>query len=303
MPAAVEQALALIRDRRPDSMDKALALLQNTVYAFSMKVCGHPEDAEDTMQEVLLKSIPYLPKFENPRALAVWLYKVARNRCISNRRGDKNSAAKNISLDELMPDGRELAELLSRHPGPEAAALNRESAEHLQKAIAAIPPAYRMILVLHDMEELSTSEVAEVTGLREGTVRVRLHRARLLVRRYLADLAKGVKPGSVEIHAAAEEARPRRCRQLFAALSDYMDGVVDDAVCEEMDRHIGQCEPCQAFLASLKQAVAQCRSYAPQCDARRAEELRRELLVKYRQAVAGLEQARSKGARGISYTA
>jgi RNA polymerase sigma-70 factor (ECF subfamily) len=224
----------------------------------------------------------------------VWLYKVARNRCISNRRGDKNSAAKNISLDELMPDNRELSELLSKTPSPEAAALNRESAEHLKQAIASIPPAYRMILVLHDMEELSTSEVAQVTGLREGTVRVRLHRARLLVRRYLAKLAKGVTPGAIELHAAAEHERPQRCRHLFAALSDYMDGVVDDAMCEEMDRHIHQCEPCQAFLASLKQAVAQCRSYAPQCDARRAEELHQELLLKYQQAVASLEKARSQ---------
>lgn len=298
MSVAIEQALALIRDRHPDSTDKALTLLQNTVYSFSMKVCGHPEDAEDTMQEVLLKSIPHLPKFESSRALAVWLYRVARNRCISNRRGEKNSAVKNISLDELMPDSRELSQLLSRTPGPEAAALNRESAEHLRQAIAAIPPAYRMILVLHDMEDLSTAEVAQISGLREGTVRVRLHRARLLVRHYLADLARGVAPGSVALHAAAERERPQRCRRLFAALSDYMDGLVDDAVCEEMDRHIHQCEPCLAFLASLKQAVAQCRAYSPQCDARRAEELRQELLSKYQLAVAGLEKARSQTALG-----
>ena len=296
MSAAVEQALALMRDRSPDSVDKALALLQNTVYSFSMKVCGHPEDAEDTTQEVLLRSIPHLPNFESSRALAVWLYKVARNRCISHRRGDKNSATKNISLDELMPDHRELSELLSRTPSPEAVALNRESAEHLRQAIAATPPTYRMVLVLHDMEELSTVEVAQVTGLREGTVRVRLHRARLLVRRYLADLANGMVPGSVSLPAAADPGRPQRCRRLFAALSDYMDGLLDDAVCEEMDRHIGQCEPCQAFLASLKQAVAQCRSYTPQCESRRADELRQELVRKYQQAVAGLEKARSQTA-------
>ncbi len=291
MAVAVEQALELIHDRRPGSVDKALALLQNTVYSFSMKVCGHPQDAEDTMQEVLLKSLPHLPKFDNPRALAVWLYKTARNRCISSRRGEKNSAAKHISLDELMPDGRELGELVSRMPGPEAAALNRESGEHLSQAILQVPPAYRMVLVLHDMEELSTAEVAQITGLREGTVRVRLHRARLLVRRYLANLAKGDAPSAVAPHIAAEEPRPRRCRRLFAALSDYMDGVVDDAVCEEMDRHIHQCEPCQAFLASLKSAVAQCRLYSPKCDEQRTEELRRELLVKYQQAVAGLSKA------------
>ena len=186
MSAKLEQALQLVHDNRPESIDKALSLLQNAVYSFSMKVCGHPEDAEDTMQEVLLKSIPHLPKFENSRALAVWLYKVARNRCISNRRGYKNSPAKNLSLDALMPDDRELRHLVSRAPSPEAATLNNETEEQLQQAVLAVPPQYRMVLVLHDMEDLSTSEVAQILGIREGTVRVRLHRARLFVRQHLA---------------------------------------------------------------------------------------------------------------------
>ncbi len=285
MSATLEQALELIRNDNPESVERALALLQNTVYSFSMKVCGHPEDAEDTTQEVLFKSIPHLPKFENGRALAVWLYKVARNRCVSNRRGDKHSSAKNLSLDELMPDGRELSELLSKAPGPEAEVMNGETAEHVRRAVLAVPPQYRMVLVLHDMEELSTAEVAQITGLREGTVRVRLHRARLFVRQQLSRLAKS---GGLVIHAAAEEPRPQRCRRLFAALSDYMDGVVDEAVCEEMDRHIGDCEPCQAFLSSLKQAVTQCRSYRPKCAPRQAEAVRRELAEKYRRAVAEL---------------
>ncbi len=89
MSQAVEQALQLIRENRPESTDRALALLQNTVYSFSMKVCGHRQDAEDTMQDVLLKLLPYLPKFENPQALSVWLYRVARNRCVSNRRSSQ----------------------------------------------------------------------------------------------------------------------------------------------------------------------------------------------------------------------
>jgi RNA polymerase sigma-70 factor, ECF subfamily len=294
MSASVAQALELIRENRPESINQALELLQNTVYSFSMKVCGHPEDAEDTMQEVLVKSVPHLSKFEDARALAVWLYKVARNRCISKRRGDKNSKAKNLSLDQLMPDGRELRELLSNLPGPEAAALSNEAAERVRQAVLSLPPQYRLVLVLHDMEELSTSEVAQITGLREGTVRVRLHRARLFVRRELARLAKPVGRHELDVQAPAFAMGPRppRCRVLFAALSDYMDGVVDDPLCDEMDRHLKDCEPCQAFVASLKQAVAQCRSYHPQCGPRRASELRQELLLKYQAARAALDRVR-----------
>ena len=281
MAQTAEQALDLIRENRPDSIDRALALLQNTVYSFSMKVCGHPEDAEDTMQYVLLKSIPQLAQFESPQALKVWLYKVARNRCISNHRGAQASPARNVSLDELMPDGTELMALLkSEAMDPEASLLNREVGDQLKEAVASLPEKYRMVLALHDMEELDTAEVAEVTGLRQGTVRVRLHRARLMVRRYLSDRAKAAR--GIELHAAVKPARPPRCRTLFAALSDYMDGLVDDAVCEQMDRHIGDCEPCQAFLRSLKLTVQRCRSYTPEYRPTRAEELRPQLISEYR---------------------
>ena len=300
MRGDVEQALQLIHDSDPAAREKALALLQDTVFSFSMKVCGHTQDAEDTMQDVLLKSIPRLANFDNPQALTVWLYRVARNHCISQHRRPASSPARNLSLDELMPDSRELRDLLaSPAPSPEAALLNRESAEHLKQAILQVPPPYRMVLVLHDMEDLATAEVAQVMDLREGTVRVRLHRARLLVRRHLAQIAKARRRAGVVLHpGAAEEARPPRCRRLFAALSDYMDGVIDDAMCDEMDRHLHDCQPCQAFLSSLQNAVTQCRSYHPRCDSKRAEQIRKQLLSQYQRAVAALGKKRQGAAKG-----
>src|SRR5271165_1836901 len=300
MSQSVEQALELIREDRPESLGRALALLQGTVYAFSMRVCGHHQDAEDTMQDVLLKSIPHLAKFDNPKALTVWLYRVAHNCCMSQRRKAAYSPARNLPLDELMPSRYELEQML-RNPQPsqEQALLSEEDIARLKQAIMAIPLHYRMVLVLHDMEELGTEEVAQILSLRQGTVRVRLHRARLLLRRQLAEPEEGGPITLPFLHAAAEEEPPLRCRSLFAALSDYMDGVIDDAMCDEMDRHLHDCEPCQVFLASLKNAVAQCHSYAPHCDATRAEELRKELLPRYEQAVAELSR-RSAHADGGS---
>jgi RNA polymerase sigma-70 factor, ECF subfamily len=292
MSPKLEQALELIREDRPEAVEQALALLQNTVYSFSMKVCGHPQDAEDTMQEVLVKLLPYLPKFDSPQALSVWLYKVARNRCLMNRRGAKNAVNKHFSLDELMPTQYELRELIeSSDPNPETNLLRDESSRRVREAVLKVPPLYRMVLVLHDMEGLSTSDVARVTGLSEGTVRVRLHRGRLMLRQQLARMAKAKGIVVDLIHAAAEEEprkRPRHCREMFASLSDYMDGLVNDARSREMEKHLSDCKPCVAFLDSLKSAVEQCRTYEPVCDTVRAEELRKELVARYRAAVAAL---------------
>jgi RNA polymerase sigma-70 factor (ECF subfamily) len=293
MRGDVEQALKYMQGKDPTAIEKAIAILQDTVFSFSMKVCGHPEDAEDTMQHVLMKSMPRLARFDNPQALKVWLYKVARNRCISSHRGAKAAPDHNVSLNELMPDGHELMELVrSEELDPEAALLNRELGDQLKGAVASLPEKYRMVLALHDMEDLDTAEVAEVTGLREGTVRVRLHRARLMVRKLLSDKERAAK--GLTIHAGIETARAPRCRTLFAALSDYMDGLVDDAVCEQMDRHIGDCRPCQAFLRSLKNVVQQCRSYAPGGQSKRSQVLRQQLVRQYQAAVAELAKEKKK---------
>jgi RNA polymerase sigma-70 factor (ECF subfamily) len=250
--ANVERAMELLQHQGPGALESALGLLQQTVFSFSMKICGHHEDAEDTMQDVLLKAVPYLPKFTSPKALGVWLYTVAKNRCLMSRRRSKFAPRENLSLEELIPDRRELAQAEDR--SPEQSVLRDENAEKVRQAVLRIPPLYRLILVLHDMEELPTEEIARITGLREGTVRVRLHRARLFARNELARQAffggQAMRPGPRS--KADATPRPGRCKQLFASLSDYLDGVLDDEVCEQMEQHIAGCQPCAAFIATLQ---------------------------------------------------
>src|SRR5215469_7118394 len=113
MRPEIEKAVELLQRGDDAAIEQALALLQNTVFSFSMRVCGQREDAEDTMQEVLLKSVPHLPRFGSPRALLVWLYKVAKNRCLMSRRKSKYAPAHELSLQELMPDRNGLEQLIS----------------------------------------------------------------------------------------------------------------------------------------------------------------------------------------------
>ena len=289
MRPEIKQVVQLIQRKDPQSLEEALALLQKTVFSFSMKVCGQRQDAEDTMQEVLLKSIPNLPKFDNPKALMVWLYKVAKNRCLMNRRKSKFAPKEDLSLEELMPDRREL-QMLSGSPDgtPETSLLRRESAKRLREAVQKLPAAYRLILVLHDMEELSDSDVAEITGLRLGTIRVRLHRARLFVRNELAkqdqhrSRRQAAKP-SEEMHLAAQP-RQSRCKEMFAELSNYLDEQLDDSLCDELEKHMDGCEPCKAFLLSIEKSIQLCRTAPNELpDPRLAAKLRRELMAEYQE--------------------
>ncbi|HEX6823233.1 MAG TPA: sigma-70 family RNA polymerase sigma factor [Candidatus Sulfotelmatobacter sp.] len=291
MRADIEQAVALLRRGDQAALEEALGLLQNTVFSFSMRVCGQREDAEDTMQEVLLKSVPYLPKFDSPKALVVWLYKVAKNRCLMSRRKSKFAPARELSLEELMPDRREMEQLSADgRINPEAYAIHSENASRLREAIQRLPAQYRIVLVLRDMEGLTDDEVAEITGLRSGTVRVRLHRARLFVRKELMSAWKPrkLKPPPPVI-SSEKLPRPARCKELFAELSNYLDDQLDDSLCGELEKHMGGCGPCQVFLASLEATIEQCRKAPAECPtSKEATRLRNELVRNYKRAVASL---------------
>lgn len=294
MRPEIEQVVTLIGQGDPKSLEEALALLQSTVFSFSMKVCGQRQDAEDTMQEVLLKSVPNLPKFDSPKALMVWLYKVAKTRCLMSRRKSKFAPKEALSLEELIPGRQELENLSgSSQPTPETSLMRRENAKRLRDAIRQLPPDYRLILVLHDMEELSDEDIAEITGLRPGTIRVRLHRARLFVRKELARQQNQRSPKKHAKGIATSEVHPRtrNCKQMFAELSDYLDEELDDSLCAEMEKHMEGCEPCKAFLASLEETIRTCRT-APNepPDARVAASLRRELLSKYQELMTNIRK-------------
>jgi len=292
MRSEVEQAVVLLQRGDDEALERALALLQNTVFSFSMKVCGKRQDAEDTMQEVLVKSVPYLPKFDSPRALVVWLYKVAKNRCLMSRRKSKFAPKREISLEELMPDRQDLQRSDgARSVNPETVAIRSEEAGRLRKAIHKLPPQYRIVLVLRDMEGLTDEEVAEITGLRSGTVRVRLHRARLFVRKELMKVEKLRPRRKVEAVAprvvATQPPRPPRCKAMFAELSNYLDEQIDDSLCNELEKHLDGCGPCQAFLASLQSTIEDCRRLPVAVPDRvKAAKLRSDVMSRYERAMA-----------------
>jgi len=285
------QATTLLRRNTPEAAEEAIGLLQNTVYSFSMKICGHPEDAEDTMQEVLYRSLGHLAKIKDPQALAVWLYTVTRNRCWRMRRKPAHAPSHAFSLDELMPDEAELGRLLKDvGQSPEGNLLHAEQHHLLHQAILRIPAQLRIVLVLHDMEELTTEQVAQILDLQPGTVRVRLHRARLSVRKVMNRMLDGA-PEQTDKHKPTRKKaqgilsnvaqRPTECRDLFLNLSEYLDGRVEPITCDQMRRHIEACPACVAFLSDLRGAIDRCRALELTCDPVVASRLRSILTQEY----------------------
>jgi RNA polymerase sigma-70 factor (ECF subfamily) len=185
-----------IRAGRREALDRLLEVIKGRALSLSLKVCGQVEDAEDTLQETLLKTFQSLPKldFKDARAFNVWLYKVAKNACLMMRRKGKFDPEYLLSLEENLGDDSEavaLLELPDESDTPEKLLLKKEAKEIVQGAILKLPLPYRLVLIFRDLEQLSTKEVAEVLELSEQAVKIRLHRARALLREELMKSGRG----------------------------------------------------------------------------------------------------------------
>ena len=163
------------------SMERLLMRAQEVAWRFSMSVCGHADDAEDAMQEALLKTYRYVGRISEPTAFRPWLYRTVRNACLMSRRKKVGEPARLQSIDDLFPGVEGPIRMDLPHPGrnPEQLADNAGLRLRLRKALRALPAPYRAIVFLREMEGLSTREVATAMGISEDNVKARLHRARI----------------------------------------------------------------------------------------------------------------------------
>jgi RNA polymerase sigma-70 factor (ECF subfamily) len=179
--------LSRIREDAPGAFEEFVGRFGGRIYAFGMKFCGEREDAKDVLQDTLLQAYRSLRELDNPGAMTSWLYRVAANACLMKRRKGKFEPERELSLEELMPSPGEgpRVEIPDPNAMPHDEAVRAETAARVRKAIGDLPPAYRIVLVMRDMEQLTTQEVADALGLEIPAVKMRLHRARLMVRKSL----------------------------------------------------------------------------------------------------------------------
>jgi RNA polymerase sigma-70 factor (ECF subfamily) len=174
------------------ALDQLLMRAQEVAWRFSNSVCGHSDDAEDAMQEALIKTYRYVGRIREPEAFRSWLYRTVRNACLMGRRKRVGEPRQLRSLDDVLPGRDGLEEPDVPHPGknPEQLANNAALRRRLRKALRTLPGPYRAIVFLREVEGLSTREVAKVMGISEDNVKTRLHRARVQLQ---ADLGTGAR--------------------------------------------------------------------------------------------------------------
>lgn len=174
----------------PEAFDRFVEVFRTKIFQYSFQMCGHREDAEEVSQETLLKVFENFDQLREPERVRAWVYRIARNACLMKRRKSVFAPAQELSLDEFLPpSGQDGAprrlEIADWSALPDEEVLRGELRQVIHQAIGELPEIYRAVMLLRDVEELSTAETAEVLGTNEEVVKTRLHRARLAVRRKL----------------------------------------------------------------------------------------------------------------------
>lgn len=153
------------------------------------------DEARDAVQDAFVAAFRALPRFRGDSRLGTWLYRIAINAALARLR--TRAAADEVSLDQWLPrfveDGH-AAEPSIPWPPADAGAERREVRERVRAAIDRLPDAYRTVILLRDIEELSTDEAAQALGISPGAVKVRLHRARQALRTLLDPWMRGEQP-------------------------------------------------------------------------------------------------------------
>ena len=185
--AAIVHAL---RMRDQDAAEAFAKRFYPRMYAAAFRLLRNEHDAQDAVQDAFVSAIAHIDGFRGSSSLATWLLRIVVNAALMKRRSSKRRQT--ISLDDHLPTFAPDGHRLNVHPGGafadgEAECINEELRQSVRACMDLLPDSHRTVLLLRDVEDLSTAETAEVLGIEPGAVKVRLHRARMALRQMLEE--------------------------------------------------------------------------------------------------------------------
>ena len=200
-PPPDERSAADVRDRRlvrrirsgdDRAFEELVRIYQNRIFGLTLRMIGNRQEAEDLAQEVFLTVHKAIASYRGEGRFYTWLYRIASNTC-KNR--IKYLRGRNFHRSVPVEDNPEaqgggdgpVVPLQSQIAGPEAMAQGTRLQDAISRELANLEPEHRLLIVLRDIQGLSYADILRITGLQEGTLKSRLHRARVALKDRLAD--------------------------------------------------------------------------------------------------------------------
>ena len=191
-----EQLVSRLKKRDEKAFGYFVHTYQSRVYRVVFRMLGNAAEAEEVSQEVFITVFKSIDRFRGDSKLSTWLYRVAVNHSKNRIKylARRAQSAKR-EFDEFN-EGRAIESATMQTsiqpPRPDEMAQARESEKMIQAALAKLEPEHRELIILRDIEGMTYQEIGSITGLIEGTVKSRLHRARLELRQRVVRVQRGV---------------------------------------------------------------------------------------------------------------
>ena len=224
-----------LRARRPVSLEQVIAKYAPRLLSTAARI-GNPDDAEDVVQESLLAAWQSIQQFEGSSSLYTWLHRIVVNRCLARMRTaaskqeSRSDAA--AALERTLPPWSEPAISLGNQ-----VAMRRT----IEAALRQLPEEWRVVLLLRDVEELSSKEAADQLGISDALVRQRLHRAR-------TTMAEILRPELCE-------GRELTCGGQIDLLFDHLDGCLAAALRAPVGQHVEECVTCNSLAEAYRKTI------------------------------------------------
>jgi RNA polymerase sigma-70 factor (ECF subfamily) len=185
------------------------------LYRVSRGILRDDSEAEDVMQDAYVRAYEHLRQFAGRAAFATWLTRIAIHEALARKR----RRGRLDELDALPANGESMAIMKSSEPSPEAGTATAEARVLLEQAIDHLPEAYRTVVMLREVEEMSVAETAESLGVTDAVVKTRLHRAHAMLRKDLYARAKGRATDLYQFHAIRCD---RVVKAVFVRIDDHI---------------------------------------------------------------------------------
>lgn len=234
-------------DPPEQAIPRLMELHGGKLYALSLRFCGNTHQAEDLVQDTFLQAFRKWHTFKGDADAGTWLYTIAARRCKRLHRRKVGEPTRVMSLNAQMPSTGKVPDLPSNIDTPLGEQIRAEAIEQVERAIVKLPIPFRMPLVLKDIAGFSVDDVARITGMKDATVKTRLHRARLMVRNLMS---KKLPQKDAPPPAYTKQV----CMDLLAAKQEALDRGAPFPLPQD-----DFCQRCAAVFASMDLAADACQ--------------------------------------------
>jgi len=218
----------------PTPTPDELASHSEALYRFALSLSRDPHLAADLVQDTYVRSIERLPQFRADAPVLSWMRRILHNLAIDRAR----RSAREVAVEQVDADWRDDAYTVD----PALVAERAQTREELEDALARLPFIYRSTVILHDAEDWTVREIAELQSIGLPAAKQRLRRGRMML---VSALATG------EERRARLEGVPMRCWDARRHVSDYLDGLLPNERARTVEAHLETCPTCPPLYTAL----------------------------------------------------